>query len=103
MASAPRCDSTRDFSKRFAAKVGGGKMPTMVHAGVYAGVLHYLKAVEAMKNGKDGAQVVAKMKEIPTDDPAFGKGVIRPDGRKMHDAYLFRPLQEGGCSLVKKS
>jgi branched-chain amino acid transport system substrate-binding protein len=123
-------DSTRDFSKRFAAKVGGGKMPTMVHAGVYAGVLHYLKAVEAMKNGKDGAQVVAKMKEIPTDDPAFGKGVIRPDGRKMHDAYLFevkkaeeskgewdlykllnkipgdqafRPLQEGGCSLVKKS
>ena len=123
-------DATRDFSKRFAAKMGGGKMPTMVQAGVYAGVLHYLKAVEALKGGKDGAQVVAKMKELPTDDPAFGKGTVRPDGRKMHDAYLFevkkpeeskgewdlykvlnkipadqafRPLQEGGCPLVKKS
>jgi branched-chain amino acid transport system substrate-binding protein len=121
-------DSTRTFSKRFAEKFGG-KMPTMVHAGVYAGVLHYLKAVEAL-NDKDGQKVVAKMKELPTDDPPFGKGVIRADGRKMHDAYLFevkkpeeskaewdvykllskipgdqafRPLEEGNCALVKKS
>jgi branched-chain amino acid transport system substrate-binding protein len=102
-------------------------MPTMVHAGVYAGALHYLKAVEALK-GKDTAQVMAKMKEMPTDDPLFGKGMIRQDGRKIHDMYLFevkkpaeskgpwdlykqlatipadqafRPLNEGGCSLVK--
>ncbi len=99
----------------------------MVQAGVYAGVLHSLKAVEALK-GKDSAQVMAKMKEIPTDDPLFGKGQIRADGRKLHDMYLFnvkkpneskgpwyyyktlatipadqafRPLNEGGCPLVK--
>ena len=121
-------DQTREFSKRFAAKAGG-KMPTMVQAGVYAGILHYLKAVEALK-GKDPQAVMAKMKEMPTDDPLFGKGTIRADGRKIHDAYLFevkkpaeskgewdlyklvaklpgdqafRPLEEGGCALVKKS
>lgn len=119
-------DQTRAWSKRFAEK-NGGKMPTMVHAGVYAGALHYLKAVEALK-GKDTAQVMAKMKEMPTDDPLFGKGKIRQDGRKIHDMYLFevkkpaeskgpwdlykqlatipadqafRPLNEGGCPLVK--
>jgi branched-chain amino acid transport system substrate-binding protein len=121
-------DDTRAFSKRFAEKAGG-KMPTMVQAGVYAGVLHYLKAVDALKD-KDPAKVMAKMKEMPTDDPLFGKGVIRADGRKIHDAYLFevkkpaeskgewdlyrqvskipgdqafRPLDQGGCSLVNKS
>jgi branched-chain amino acid transport system substrate-binding protein len=119
-------DQTRAWSKRFAEK-NGGKMPTMVHAGVYAGALHYLKAVEALK-GKDTAQVMAKMKEMPTDDPLFGKGKVRQDGRKIHDMYLFevkkpaeskgpwdlykqlatipadqafRPLNEGGCSIVK--
>ena len=119
-------DQTRAWSKRFADR-NGGKMPTMVHAGVYAGALHYLKAVEALK-GKDTAQVMAKMKEMPTDDPLFGKGKVRQDGRKIHDMYLFevkkpaeskgpwdlykqlatipadqafRPLNEGGCSLVK--
>jgi branched-chain amino acid transport system substrate-binding protein len=119
-------DQTRAWSKRFAEK-NGGKMPTMVHAGVYAGALHYLKAVEALK-GKDTAKVMAKMKEMPTDDPLFGKGMIRQDGRKIHDMYLFevkkpseskgawdlykqlatipadqafRPLNEGGCPLVK--
>ncbi|HZY23608.1 MAG: ABC transporter substrate-binding protein [Microvirga sp.] len=121
-------DGTREFSKRFAAKAGG-KMPTMVQAGVYGAVLHYLKAVEATKS-KDAAVVMAKMKEMPTDDPLFGKGIIRADGRKIHDAYLFevkkpneskgewdlykliskipgdqafRPLDAGGCALVKKS
>jgi branched-chain amino acid transport system substrate-binding protein len=119
-------DGTRDWSKRFAER-SGGKMPTMVHAGVYAGVLHYLKAVEALK-GKDAAQVVAKMKEMPTEDALFGKGQVRVDGRVTHDMYLFevkkpdeskgawdyykllatipaaeafRPLSEGGCELVK--
>ncbi len=121
-------DGTRTWSKRFAEK-NGGKMPTMVQAGVYAGLLHYLKAVEALK-GKDSQKVMAKMKEMPTDDPLFGKGTIRADGRKMHDMYLFevkkpqeskgawdyykllskipaeqafRPLDEGNCPLVKKS
>src|SRR5450432_1622813 len=120
-------DQTRAFAKRFAA-ANGGKYPTMVQAGVYAGVLHYLKAVAALKSD-DGAKVVAKMKEMPTDDPLFGKGTIRADGRKIHPAYLvevkkpseskgpydyykilattpaeqaFRPLAEGGCELVAK-
>ena len=61
----------------------------MVHAGVYAGLTHYLKAVAALKASGDGKAVVAKMKELPTDDPLFGKGTIRADGRKIHDAYLF--------------
>ena len=64
-------------------------MPTMVHAGVYASVLHYLKAVEATA-GKDSAAVIAKMKETPTDDPLFGKGEVRADGRVTHDMYLFK-------------
>jgi len=120
-------DGTRAFAKRFAA-ANGGKYPTMVQAGVYAGVLHYLKAVAALKSD-DGTKVVAKMKELPTDDPLFGKGTIRVDGRKIHPAYLvevkkpseskgpydyykilatipadraFRPLADGGCELVKK-
>jgi branched-chain amino acid transport system substrate-binding protein len=119
-------DKTRAFSKRFAEK-HGGKMPTMVQAGVYSSVLHYLKAVDAVKD-KDPAKVMAKMKEMPTDDPVFGKGQLRADGRKIHDMYLFevkkpaeskgawdyykvlatipaaeafRPLKDGGCPLVK--
>ena len=121
-----RDDGTRAWSERF-AKLNGGKKPTMVQAGVYSGLLHYLKAVEATKS-KDSATVVAKMKEMPTDDPLFGKGSIRPNGRKMHDMYLyevkkpseskgpwdyykqisvlpaeqaFQPLAETGCALVK--
>jgi branched-chain amino acid transport system substrate-binding protein len=119
---------TRAWSQRFAKLHKGGAMPTMGQAGVYAGVLHYLKAVEALKSDAAGDQVVAKMKEQPTDDPAFGKGRVRQDGRKIHDVYLFevkkpseskgpwdyytlrgtipaeqafRPEKEGGCSLVK--
>lgn len=121
-----RDDGTRAFSERF-AKLNGGKKPTMVQAGVYSGLLHYLKAVEATKS-KDAAVVMAKMKEMPTDDPLFGKGSIRVNGRKMHSMYLyevkkpseskgpwdyykqiavlsgeeaFQPLAETGCSLVK--
>ena len=119
-------DGTRAWSKRFAA-AHGGKHPSSDHAGVYAGVLHYLKAVDAAKTD-DGSKVVAKMKELPTDDPLFGKGSIRVDGRKIHPAYLveakkpseskgdwdlykiratipadqaFRPLKDGECPLVK--
>ena len=120
-------DQTRTWSDRF-AKANGGKKPTMVQAGVYSGMLHYLKAVEAAKS-KDSAVVMAKMKEMPTDDPLFGKGSVRVDGRKLHDMYLFevkkpadskgpwdyykqvsvlpaaqafRPLAESECPLVKK-
>jgi branched-chain amino acid transport system substrate-binding protein len=119
-------DSTRAWTKRFVAK-SGNKYPTMVHAGVYGAVLHYLKAVEAGKSD-DGTKSIAKMKEMPTDDPLFGKGTIRADGRKIHPAYLFevkkpneskgpydyyklrttipadqafRPLSEGNCAIAK--
>ena len=120
-------DKTRAFAKRFAER-DKGIHPTMIHAGVYSAVLHYLKAVEALKSD-DGTKVIAKMKEMPTDDPLFGKGTIRVDGRKIHPAYLvevkkpaeskapwdyykiratipadqaFRPLDQGECPLVKK-
>ncbi|HET7765222.1 MAG TPA: ABC transporter substrate-binding protein [Burkholderiales bacterium] len=119
-------DKTRAWSKRFAA-LNNGAYPTMVQAGVYSSVLHYLKAVQALK-GDDGTKVVAEMKKLPTDDALFGKGVVRADGRKLHSAYLvevkkpseskgpwdyykilatipadqaFRPMNEGGCPLVK--
>jgi branched-chain amino acid transport system substrate-binding protein len=120
-------DKTRAFSKRFAPQ-DKGIHPTMVHAGVYASLLHYFKAVEALKNDTDGVKIVDKMKSMPTDDPLFGKGSIRVDGRAIHPAYLvevkkpseskepwdyyktlatipadeaFRPLKDGGCYLVK--
>ncbi|WP_341915373.1 ABC transporter substrate-binding protein [Ferrovibrio terrae] len=122
-------DNNRAFAKDFSA-ANGGKYPTMVHAGIYSSVIHYLKAVEALKSDADGAKVVAKMKEMPSDDKLFGKGTVREDGRHMHDMYLvevkkpaeskkpwdyltvkktipaaqaFRPLNEGNCPLVKKS
>jgi branched-chain amino acid transport system substrate-binding protein len=121
-----RTDASRAFAKRFAPR-SKGNMPSMVQAGVYGAVLHYLKAVEALRSDADGRATVAKMKEMPTDDPLFGKGTIRSDGRKIHDMYLlevkkpeeskgpwdymkiratipaaeaFRPLKEGGCPLV---
>jgi branched-chain amino acid transport system substrate-binding protein len=79
---------TRAWSEKFAKRMNGRK-PTMVQAGVYAGVLHYLKAVTALKSDADGKAVVAKMKELPTDDPLFGKGSVRVDGRKIHPMYLY--------------
>jgi branched-chain amino acid transport system substrate-binding protein len=81
-------DTTRAWSKRWQALVPG-KFPNMNQAGDYAATLHYLKAIAALKATTDGKAVVAKMKEIPTDDPVFGKGLIRADGRKIHPAYLF--------------
>ena len=81
-------DSTRAWTKRWQAE-RPGKYPNMNQAGDYAAVLHYLKAIAALKSTADGKAEVAKMKEIPTDDPVFGKGLIRADGRKIHPAYLF--------------
>ncbi len=81
-------DANRAWTKRWQAE-HSGKFPTMVQAGVYSATLHYLKAVAALKSSSDGKAVIAKMKEMPTDDPLFGKGSIRADGRKIHPAYLF--------------
>src|SRR5258705_1703157 len=82
-------EANRAWTKRWQAeRAAAGKFPTMVQAGVYAGITHYLKAVAAVKSAADGKAVVAEMKKQPTDDPLFGKGTIRADGRKIHDAYL---------------
>jgi branched-chain amino acid transport system substrate-binding protein len=81
-------DTTRAWSKRWQVD-HPGKFPNMNQAGDYAATLHYLKAVAALKSTADGKAEVAKMKEIPTDDPVFGKGVVRADGRKIHPVYLF--------------
>jgi branched-chain amino acid transport system substrate-binding protein len=120
-------DSTRAWSRRFAERTGG-RMPTMNHAGVYSSVLAYLRAAAA-ENSIAGAQVVRRMGAAPIDDPLFGRTTIRPDGRVVHDMYLFRvkapaaskgrwdyydtiatipaeeafrPMADGGCPLVKK-
>lgn len=122
-------EGTRSWAKRFQERHPSKMMPNDMHAGVYAGVLHYLKAVDKTGSGNDGKAVVAAMKAMPTDDPLFGKGNIRADGRKLHPMYLlevkkpeeskgdwdylkavatidaekaFRPIGEGGCPLVAK-
>ena len=75
-------DGSRAWTKRWTEqRKDAGKVPTMNMAGVYAGVLHYLKAVAALKSAADGKAVVAEMKKMPTDDPLFGKGTVRADGR----------------------
>jgi branched-chain amino acid transport system substrate-binding protein len=84
-----RDDNTRAWSKKYAAKFDG-RMPTMIHAGVYTSLLHYFKAVNELKSAKDGKAVVAKMKATPTDDTLFGKGTIDPNGRKRHAMYLYQ-------------
>jgi branched-chain amino acid transport system substrate-binding protein len=81
-------DANRAWTKRWQVE-RPGKFPAMTVAGVYSATLHYLKAVAALKSATDGKAVVAKMKDMPTDDPLFGKGYIRADGRKIHPAYLF--------------
>jgi branched-chain amino acid transport system substrate-binding protein len=119
-------NKTRAWSKRFFSKMG--RMPTMVQAGVYGAVTHYLKAVQAA--GSDDADaVVTKMREMPINDFMTHDGKLRIDGRVMRDMYLFevkkpaeskypwdylkllqtipaaeafRPLNEGGCPLVPK-
>jgi branched-chain amino acid transport system substrate-binding protein len=123
-------DRTRAFTNKVRGSLGGN-MPAMSHAGCYAGTLHYLKAVADMgvqAAKASGTDTVARMKAMPTDDDCFGQGSIRPDGRKIHPAYLFevktpqeskgpwdyykllqttsaeeafRPVSEGGCALVR--
>src|ERR1700734_278531 len=123
-------DKTREFSKKFSSRMKNGSAPPMVHGGVYAGLLHYFKALDALGgNPHDGVKVVDKMKSLPTDDPLFGKGSIEPNGRPLHSAYLFEvkkpseskapwyfyklvgtvpgdqaftPLAESKCALLKK-
>ncbi len=123
-------EGTRAFSLRYGKRMKTGAMPTMAQAGVYAGLLHYFKAAEALGGDvSDGTKVVAKMKEVPKDDPLFGTGSIRVDGRALHNVYLFqvkkpeesksewdlyklvdtipgeqgfRPLDAGDCPLVKR-
>lgn len=122
-----RTEDTRVWARRFAAR-NNGRYPTQVQAGVYAGALHYLRAAYHVGNADDGRAVVDAMKAMPTSDPLFGTGSIRPDGRKIHDLYLFeakrpaesvstwdlyklvrtipsdrafRPLEAGNCSLIE--
>ncbi len=123
-------DGSRAFARRF-QPLYRGIMPTHIHAGGYSATLHYLKAVASMGVAAakaDGAAVVRRMKELPTEDALFGRGSVRADGRKIHPAYLyqvkgpgesrapwdyyrrlrtipaaeaFRPLQDGGCEMVR--
>ncbi|MFC7552304.1 ABC transporter substrate-binding protein [Pseudoroseomonas wenyumeiae] len=123
-------DRTRAFAERVKGALNGAR-PGMGHAGCYASVLHYLKAVADMGAAAakaSGVEAVNRMKAMPTDDDCFGQGTIRADGRKLHPAYLFevkapgeskgawdyykllqttsvdnawRPTSEGGCSLVR--
>ncbi len=120
-------DANRAWTKRWQQELPN-KVPTMAHAGVYSGIIHYLKARVALGPGEhDGKSVTAKMKEMPAEDPLFGKSTVRKDGRVLHPAYLFevkspaeskyfgdfyklkatippeeafRPLKDGGCPLV---
>jgi branched-chain amino acid transport system substrate-binding protein len=121
---------TRALTNRVKAKTGGNP-PALVQAGCYGVTLHYLKAVADMGVARakaSGAAAVERMKAMPSDDDAFGKGYVRPDGRHIHDVYLFevkrpsesagpwdlynllattpgdqafKPMSEGGCPLVK--
>ena len=121
-----RDDESRAWSKRFFEL--RKRMPTMAHAAIYSAVRHYLRAIEAA--GTDEAKaVMAKMREIPVNDFYAKNGRVREDGRMVHDMYFvqvktpaestgpwdyykilstipgdqaFRPLDEGGCPLVKQ-
>jgi branched-chain amino acid transport system substrate-binding protein len=120
-------DQNRAWSKRYQDRHPKKMMPNHMQAGVYSAVLHYLKAVDKVGSPADGRAVVEAMKAMPTDDPVFGKGTIRADGRQVHPMYLlqvktpaesksewdvfkvvgtipadkaFRPLKDGGCPLV---
>jgi branched-chain amino acid transport system substrate-binding protein len=120
-------DGSRAFAKRFGERMKG-KMPTMVQAGVYSSVTHYLKAIQAAKTD-EGIKVADKMRELPINDFFAKNGKLRADGRMVHDMYLaqvkkpaeskggwdyykivrtipgdeaFKPLSESTCALVKK-
>jgi branched-chain amino acid transport system substrate-binding protein len=121
-------DDTRAFAKRFQAAHPARMMPNDMHAGMYSSVAHLIKAMSVTKSAADGVKLIDQMKAIPTNDPLFGKGSIRVDGRKLHPMYLleaksvaeskgdwdyfrvlatikpedaWRPLDKGGCPFVK--
>src|SRR3984885_7891043 len=123
-------DGTRAFAKRF-SQLMPGNIPGSVHAGQYSAVMHYLKACVAVgvdKAKASGRAVIEQMKATPTNDPLFGKGAVRKDGRVIHDMYLFevkspeqskepwdyyikkrgvpaaeafRPIDQGGCDFAQ--
>ena len=120
-------DTNRAFAREYFAALG--RMPGYTVVGVYSAVIHYLRAVEALGNHADGKAVIAKMKELPTEDRLMGKGYVRIDGRKIHPMYLFevkkpdeskapwdyykqlatisaeeawRPLDQSDCALVTR-
>ncbi len=121
-------DATRAFGKRFLAAHPKKMMPNDMHAGMYGATLHLMKAMAGTKSAADGVKLVDAMKAIPIDDPLFGPGKIREDGRALHAVYIyrakkpselkydwdyfelvstipaeqaFRPLEKGGCPFVK--
>ena len=121
-------ERNRAWSERWSKRMGGERKPTMLQAGVYSAILHYLRAVKAA-NSTDGDVVAAKMHELPIDDFFARNGAIRPDGRMIHDMYLaqvktpqeskkpwdyykilrtipaadaFQPLSRSECPLVRK-
>ncbi len=121
-------DATRTFSRRFAERSPRHAMPNDMQAGMYSAMLHLMKAAATDIDVTDGRSVVAAMKALPTDDPIYGPGRIRADGRKLHPVYLFttktpaesrsdwdyytilstiapeqafRPVSAGGCALGK--
>src|SRR5215475_8491109 len=104
-------ENNRAFAKEFGA-ANKGNMPTMVQAGVYSAVMHYLKAVHELKSDADGTAVVKKMKSMPTDDKYLFE-VKKPEESKgawdyykiratIPAAEAFRPIDQGECPLVKK-
>ncbi|MDE2579291.1 MAG: ABC transporter substrate-binding protein [Hyphomicrobiales bacterium] len=121
-------DDKRAFAARFEKIHPKGDKPNEMHAGMYAATAHLIKAYAQVKSADDGVKLVDAMKAMPTDDPLFGKGQIRVDGRHLHPLYLFetkkpeeskgkwdvfklvstikpedawRPLDKGGCPFVK--
>ena len=121
-------EGTRAFAKRFQPLHPNKAMPNDMHAGMYSATLHLMKAMAETKSADDGVKLIDTMKAMPTDDPLFGKGSIRIDGRKLHPVYLmttktlaeskgdwdyfklvatikpedaWRPLDKGGCPFVK--
>lgn len=120
-------DATRAFAHRYQDRHPRHQMPNDMQAGVYAVSMHYLKAAEKIGGATDGRAVVAEMKALATEDPLFGPGTIRADGRALHPVYLmqtkpvaeshgdwdylrqvgivpadqaFRPMSQGHCPLV---
>ncbi len=124
-------DRTRALASRMRPRMPNGHTPNSVQFQCYSAVLHYLKAVKELGPARakaNGLEVVELMKRMPTDDDAFGPGLVRADGRKIHPTYLFeakapaesrgpwdylklvtstpaeqafRPLAEGNCPLVR--